>query len=272
MLIGLVTCYLCMSLVMQTRGDFRFVIPYVEFAKEIRGNRPALLDTSVIIDGRILDIVQTQTIQGTLLVPKFVLNELQLVADSSDSLRRARGRRGLDILRKLQETSHVDVAIDDTEIEGATVDQKLVAQAQSMRARIMTNDYNLNKVATLRGVDVININDLAKALRPVALPGEQMNVKIIKTGEGPNQGVGYLEDGTMIVVENARSLIGQDVDLVVTSMLQTTAGRMIFGRIDAAANASAPPAQTTAQSDDTQPSDPEPAAARPSGRNPRRST
>ena len=271
-LIGLITCYMDMSLVMQTRGDFRFVIPYVEFAKEIRGNRPALLDTSVIIDGRILDIVETQTIQGTLLVPKIVLNELQLIADSPDSLRRSRGRRGLDILRKLQETSHVDVAIDDTEFEGATVDQKLVTQAQSMRARIMTNDFNLNKVATLRGVDVININDLAKALRPVALPGEQMHVKIIKAGEGPSQGVGYLEDGTMIVVENARSLIGQEVDLVVTSMLQTTAGRMIFGRVDKAATPSPRESETTAHSGDEQETPAEPAGARPSGRNPRRST
>ncbi len=259
-LIGLITCYLCMSLVMQTHGDFRFVIPYVEFAKEIRGNRPTLLDTSVIIDGRILDIAKTQIIQGTFLVPKFVLNELQLIADSPDSLRRSRGRRGLDILRELQQTSHMDVAIDEREVEAATVDQKLVAQAQSMRARIMTNDYNLNKVATLHGVDVININDLAKAMRPVALPGEPMHVKIIKPGEGNNQGIGYLEDGTMIVVENTRSLVGQEVDLTVTSMLQTTAGRMIFGRLN------------ETHGDDEQVIAPESTGARPSGRNPRRTT
>lgn len=228
--VGLVSCYICMSLVLQTKDDFRFVIPYVEFAKQIRGNRPVILDTSVIIDGRIVDILQTKLFQGSLVIPKFVLQELQTVADSSDKLRRARGRRGLEVLQKLQEISFLDVTIDSTDVEGANVDQKLISLAQSVAARIMTNDFNLNKVATLRGVDVINLNDLAKALRPVVLPGETMHVKIIKPGEGPTQGVGYLEDGTMVVVEGARNSINQDVELLVTSTLQTSAGRMIFGR------------------------------------------
>src|SRR5690606_33138664 len=144
-----------------------------------------------------------------------------------DKLRRARGRRGLDILQKLQQDAMIDVVIDDSEAEGGTVDQKLVTLTQSMRARVMTNDFNLAKIARLRGVDVINLNDLAKALRPVVLPGESMTVKIVKPGEGPGQGVGYLEDGTMVVVESARHLIGQDVALVVTSSIQTSAGRMI---------------------------------------------
>lgn len=228
--IGLVTCYIGISLVLQTKDDFRFVIPYVEFSREIRGNRPTLLDTSVIIDGRILDLVQTKLMQGSLIVPKFVLNELQLVADSGDKLRRARGRRGLDVLQKLQELPFVDITIAETEAEGSTVDQKLVAMAKSMEARVMTNDFNLNKIATLRGVEVINLNDVAKALRPVVLPGENMRVQIVKHGEGATQGVGYLEDGTMVVVEGARHHMGQDIELTVTSMLQTSAGRMIFGR------------------------------------------
>ncbi len=230
-MIGLITCYISISMVLQTKDDFRFVIPYVEFAKELRGSRPTLLDTSVVIDGRILDIIQTRIVQGSLIVPRFVLNELQLVADASDKLKRARGRRGLEILQKLQENHTVDVHIEEVEVEGAGVDQKLVALAQQTQARIMTNDYNLNKIATLRGVEVINLNDLAKALRPVVLPGESMTVKVIKPGESPTQAVGYLDDGTMVVVENARSLMGQEVDMVVTSTLQTSAGRMIFGRL-----------------------------------------
>ncbi len=229
-IIGLITCYIGISLVLQTKDDFRFVIPYVEFAKEMRGSRPILLDTSIIVDGRILDIIHTQVMQGTLIVPRFVLNELQQIADSSDKLKRARGRRGLDMLQKIQDNEIVEVVIDDTEVEGTGVDQKLISLALLNRGRVMTNDYNLNKVATLRGVDVINLNDLAKALRPVVLPGEHLHVKLVKEGEGPTQGVGYLDDGTMVVVEYGKSHMGQDVDLIVTSTLQTSAGRMIFGK------------------------------------------
>ncbi|MBN4060931.1 PIN/TRAM domain-containing protein [bacterium AH-315-I18] len=230
--IGLISCYVCISLVLQTKDDFRFVIPYVEFAKQVRGTKPVLLDTSVIIDGRIIDIIETQILQGTLIVPKFVLNELQVIADSADKLKRARGRRGLEILQKLQENSVITVTIDEAEAEGTNVDHKLISLAQHMPARVMTNDYNLNKIATFRGVDVINLNDLAKALRPVALPGEIMQVKIVKTGEGPSQGVGYLEDGTMVVVENAKNAVNKIIDMTVTSTLQTSAGRMIFGRAE----------------------------------------
>ncbi|MEX0774205.1 MAG: PIN domain-containing protein [Phycisphaeraceae bacterium] len=229
--IGLITCYVSISLVLQTKDDFRFVIPYVEFTKEIRGARPILLDTSVIIDGRILDIVKTHFLQGALIVPKFVLNELQTVADSPDKLKRARGRRGLDILNKLQEDPHAAVAIQDNDAEGANVDQKLLSLALTLQARVMTNDFNLAKIATLRHVEVLNLNDLAGALKPVVLPGESMTVRLLKAGEGATQGVGYLEDGTMVVVENGRSFIGQEVDMTVTSTLQTSAGRMIFGRV-----------------------------------------
>ena len=229
-IIGLITCYIAISLVLQTKNDFRFVIPYVEFAKEVRGNRPTLLDTSVIVDGRILDIIETKMMQGSLIVPKFVLDELQLIADSSDKIKRSRGRRGLDILQKLQASKLIDVHIEEKDAEGANVDQKLIALGQELKARVMTNDFNLNKIATLRGVDVINMNDLAKALRPVVLPGEHLHVKLVKPGESGTQGVGYLDDGTMVVVEGGRSHLGHNCDLVVTSTLQTSAGRMIFGR------------------------------------------
>jgi uncharacterized protein YacL len=228
--IGLVSCYIATSLVLQTKDSFRFVIPYVEFAKQIRGNRPIIVDTNVVIDGRILDILETKLIQTTLVIPRFIIGELQLLADSADKTKRARGRRGLEILQKLRETTKAEVTIDDSEFEPGPVDQMLVQLAQSLQGRLMTNDFNLNKVATLHGVDVINLNDLAKALRPVVLPGEKVRIKIAKPGEGVNQGVGYLDDGTMVVAEGARTLIGQEVDLLVTSTLQTSAGRMVFGK------------------------------------------
>jgi uncharacterized protein YacL len=229
--IGVVSVFACISLVIQTKDDFRFVLPYIEFAKQIRGTRSMVVDTSAIIDGRIIDIADTQVLQGLMIVPRFVLNELQTISDSADKLKRARGRRGLDIVAKLQSLATVDVVIEDADTEGATVDQKLMSMAQDLHARLITTDFNLTKVSELRGVDVININRLAEALRPVVLPGELMSVKVVKPGESPNQGVGYLEDGTMVVVEQAREMIGEDVSLTVTSALQTSAGRMIFGRV-----------------------------------------
>lgn len=229
-ILGVVTCYICISLVLQTKDDFRFIIPYVEFAKQVRGNRPIILDTSVIVDGRILDIIETQVMQGIIIVPRFVLDELQTIADSGDKMKRARGRRGLDILQKLQNNEKAEVHVEDREAEGINVDQKLIDLSAQMQGRLMTNDFNLNKIATLRGVDVINLNDLAKALRPVVLPGEHLSVKLVKPGESATQGVGYLEDGTMVVVENGRTHLDHQVDLIVTSTLQTSAGRMIFGK------------------------------------------
>lgn len=264
-LIGLITCYIGITLVLQTKDDFRFVIPYVEFAKEIRGNRPTILDTSVIVDGRILDIIETRVLQGSIIIPKFVLDELQTIADAGDKLKRARGRRGLDVLQKLQGGHMVDVHVDDREVEGVGVDQKLISLAHATQARVMTNDYNLNKIATLRGVDVVNLNDLAKAMRPVVLPGEHLGVKLVKPGESPSQGVGYLEDGTMIVVEDGRDHIGEEIELVVTSTLQTSAGRMIFGRFerggDSAAGSSAAGESAVRPGLDAEPESPSDASA-----------
>jgi len=197
--------------------------------------RYRILDTSVIIDGRIADICETGFVDGTLVVPQFVLKELQQVADSSDSLRRNRGRRGLDILQRIQKMAGLDVIISDADFPDVKeVDLKLIELARTLQGKIVTNDFNLNKVAQLRGVEVLNINELANSLKPVVLPGETMKVFILKEGKEYNQGVAYLDDGTMVVVDNARSMIGKTIDVVVTSVLQTTAGKMIFGRfIDA---------------------------------------
>src|SRR3954449_7495887 len=193
--------------------------------------RYRILDTSVIIDGRIADVCETGFLDGTLVIPQFVLKELQLVADSGDSLKRNRGRRGLDILQKIQKMSGVDVTISDIDFpEVREVDLKLIELGRTLQGKIVTNDFNLNKVAQLRGVEVLNINELANSLKPVVLPGEFMKVFILKEGKEYNQGVAYLDDGTMVVVDNARRMIGKNIDVVVTSVLQTTAGKMIFGR------------------------------------------
>jgi uncharacterized protein YacL len=190
-----------------------------------------ILDTSVIIDGRVADLCDTGFIDGTLVIPQFVLKELQLVADSSDSMKRNRGRRGLDILQKIQKMTGVEVVISDVDFPDVReVDLKLIELARTLSGKIVTNDFNLNKVAQLRGVDVLNINELANALKPVVLPGELMKVFILKEGKEYNQGVAYLDDGTMVVVDNARKMISKTIDIVVTSVLQTTAGKMIFGR------------------------------------------
>jgi uncharacterized protein YacL len=193
--------------------------------------RYKILDTSVIIDGRIADVCDTGFIDGTLVIPQFVLRELQLVADSSDSLKRNRGRRGLDILQKIQKMAGIEVMISDLDYpEIREVDLKLIELARTLQGKIVTNDFNLNKVAQLRGVDVLNVNELANSVKPVVLPGELMKVFILKEGKEYNQGVAYLDDGTMVVVDNARKMISKTIDIVVTSVLQTTAGKMIFGR------------------------------------------
>jgi uncharacterized protein YacL len=232
---GAVLCYGCISILMQTKDDFRFVIPYVEFAKEVKGLKPCILDTSVVIDGRIADVVETGVFDGQLIMPKFVIAELQAVADSSDRLRRGRGRRGLDILNRLRSNKNIELVIyerDLPEYAGLSVDLKLVTLAKHLQGKLITNDYNLNKVARLQGVQVLNLNDLANSLKPVFLPGERIDVRIIKIGEEPGQGIGYLEDGTMVVVESGRDRINQNVLVAVTSVLQTSAGRMVFGKIE----------------------------------------
>jgi len=235
-MLGICICYLAISVVMRTKDDVRFVVPYVEFAKQTKGARPLILDTSVIIDGRISDLCQSKMFDAPLVVPRFVLNELQLIADSADKLKRNRGRRGLDMLNKMQMISTIDVEIDETTVpeveEVKGVDQKLVMFTRSRNGRLATTDYNLTKVAQVRGIDVVNINDLASSLKVVALPGETMEVKIIKPGEEAEQGIGYLADGTMVVVEGARNKIGQELVISITSSLQTSAGKMIFGKFE----------------------------------------
>ena len=237
LIIGCAMCYTCVSLLWQTKDDFRFIIPYVEFTKEVKGLKPYVLDTSVVIDGRIADVIETGILDNQLIMPRFVLAELQRIADSSDRMRRARGRRGLDVLNRLRSNPKVDLKIYDREIPemaGQPVDTQLLILAKHLEGKIVTGDYNLNKVAKLHSVPVINLNDIANSLKPVFLPGEQINVQVVRAGEEAGQGVGYLEDGTMIVIEDGRELIGKKADIVVTSMLQTSAGRMVFGRSDRA--------------------------------------
>lgn len=200
-------------------------------AEEPRIEEHKILDTSVIIDGRIADICKTGFIEGTLVIPEFVLEELQHIADSSDLLKRNRGRRGLDILNKIQKELDVKVLIyEDPNDEGGEVDGRLVKLAKALRGKVVTNDFNLNKVCELQGVKVLNINDLANAVKPVVLPGEEIVVHVIKDGKEHGQGVAYLDDGTMIVVENGRDYIGSTMEVLVTSVLQTSAGRMIFAK------------------------------------------
>ncbi len=235
LVLGVVLCYLCISLLMQTKDDFRFIIPYVEFAKEVKGLKPCVLDTSVVIDGRIADVVETHVFDGQLIMPKFVISELQAIADSSDRLRRGRGRRGLDILNRLRGNHDIELVIyehDLPEFAGLSVDLKLVALAKNIQGKLLTNDYNLNKVAKLQGVTVINLNDLANSLKPVFLPGERIEVRIVKPGEEAGQGIGYLEDGTMVVIEGGRERVNQIIPVTVTSVLQTSAGRMVFGKVE----------------------------------------
>jgi uncharacterized protein YacL len=235
-IVGVCVCFLIISIVMRTKDDVRFVIPYVEFAKQTKGARPLVLDTSAIIDGRIADLYRSKLFDAPLIVPRFVLNELQLISDSPDKLKRQRGRRGLDILKEMQENGSIDVTIDDTklpEVEDVKdVDQKLIIFTKQYKGRLATTDYNLSKVAQVREIDVLNINDLANSLKAIALPGENLTLRIVKAGEEFEQGVGYLDDGTMVVVEGARNKIGKDIAISITSSLQTSAGKMIFGKFE----------------------------------------
>jgi uncharacterized protein YacL len=213
------------------KGEFLDLSALGGFLRERSSRNMKILDTSVIIDGRIADIVETGFLEGVLVIPNFILRELQQIADSPDAHKRNRGRRGLDILHRLQTKHGVTVQFSDVDFpELRDVDQKLIELAKQLDAKIVTNDFNLNKVAQLRGVEVLNINELANALKPVVLPGETMRVFILKEGKEANQGVAYLDDGTMVVVDNARKMIGKTIEATVTSVLQTTAGKMIFGR------------------------------------------
>lgn len=224
--------YLCITFMMQTKDQFRFVIPYVEFERELKGGRPLILDSSALIDGRIADIIETHVVDSQLVVPQFILQEVQDIADSHDKVRRTRGRRGLDILKKLQQDPKVEVKVAETDSgKGKSVDQRLIESCKQFNGRLVTNDLNLNKLATIQGIQVVNLNDVANALKPRFIPGEAVRIKIIKEGEGYNQGVGYLDDGTMVVVEAGSKEVGNEVDTVVTSVLQNSAGRMLFTRL-----------------------------------------
>jgi uncharacterized protein YacL len=236
LIIALPLCYICTSVLLQTKDDFRFLIPYVEFVREVKGFKPLVLDTSVVIDGRIADLVATGVFDNQLVMPRFALSELQAIADSGDKLRRTRGRRGLDVLNRMRADDNVDLMIFDRELPelaGQTVDLKLVLLAKHLEGKVVTGDFNLNKVAKLHNVPVINLNEISNSLRPVFLPDEIFRIKVIKAGEGPEQGIGYLDDGTMVVIEGARNRIGQDLDVRVTSTLQTNAGKMIFSKFEA---------------------------------------
>ncbi len=235
LVLTLMVTFLSTSLLVQTRDDFRFVIPYVEFARELKGIRPLVLDSSALIDGRIADVVETKILDSKMIVPDFVLKEVQDIADSQDKNRRIRGRRGLEVLAKLQQMPHAEVSVYDTkkkelDFRGLTVDQRLVELGKDLKGRIVTSDFNLNRVAAVQGVEVINLNDVASSLRPRYLPGDPLKVRVIRDGEGPGQGVGYLDDGTMVVCEQARELIGKEIETTVTSVLQSSTGRMIFAR------------------------------------------
>lgn len=232
-ILTLIFCYLGMTLAIRGKDEFSLIIPYIKFTRQDRSDEITVLDTSVIIDGRIADLCNTKFLGGRFIVPRFVLKELQQVADSSDSLKRNRGRRGLDILNKIQKNPNIDVKIHEEDFPEMTeTDSKLVKLAKLLNGQVFTNDYNLNKIAELQGVQVLNINELANALKPVMLPGEELEVKVIKEGKEAHQGIGYLDDGTMIVVEGGRHLIGQTKKVMVTSILQTAAGRMIFAKTE----------------------------------------
>lgn len=228
---AVVFAYLGGITILRGQDEFSLVLPFIQLESKDSGEEIILLDTSVIIDGRIADICETAFLGGKLYVPRFVLKELQLIADSSDPLKRNRGRRGLEILNRMKQNPMVQIRIHETDFpEVPTVDAKLVKLGQMLSGKVFTNDYNLNKVAELQGVRVLNINELANALKPIVMPGEGMQVKVLKEGKESDQGVAYLDDGTMVVVDGGRKRIGQTIHVTITSVLQTQAGRMIFAK------------------------------------------
>ena len=226
-------CYLGMTIAVRGKDNFNIIIPYVRLSRQDQPASVIVVDTSVIIDGRIIDICKTKFIEGKIIVPRFVLKELQQIADSADPIKRQRGRRGLEVLNTIQKEMGISVMVHEEDFPDVSeVDAKLVKLAKLLDARVLTVDFNLNRVATIEGVKVLNINELANALKPVVFPGEVMEIKLLKEGKEHNQAIGYLDDGTMVVVEEARKLIGQTVKAVVTSVLQTQAGRMIFTKVE----------------------------------------
>ena len=233
LVLGSVLCYLCTSLLIQTRDDFRFLIPYVEFARDVRGLRPNVLDSTAIVDGRIADLAEAGVFESRFVVPSFVLDELQSAAESNDRQQRTRGRRGLDVLARLRENDAVDIDVITPRQEShdeLAMETRVVDLARELGGRVVTIDASAAKLAGVRSVPVINVNDVALALKPTFMPGDAVSVRLVKAGEEPDQGIGYLEDGTMVVVENGREQIGRTVRAHVTSTLQTSAGRLVFAR------------------------------------------
>jgi len=229
--IGIVLVYLSVSVVLTTRDDLRLVIPYVEFAKQVRGARPLLLDTSVLIDGRFEDLGRTGILDAPVVVAQFVIDELQALADSGDGTKRQRGRRGLDVLQRLQGNPWIDLEVEDFRTEGRSTDRALVEVAKAERFRIVTTDTGLERVAQINGVACLNLNAVATAMRTGQVTGESLRIVVVKRGENPHQGVGFLEDGTMVVVDHGARRIGETVETVVTNTVQTSAGRLIFARL-----------------------------------------
>jgi len=230
--IYIICIYLGLTLGLKGKEEFNLIIPYVKFRRQEFKEENIIIDTSSIIDGRVLDIVKTKFLEAKLIVPSSVLNELQALADSTDYLKRQKGKRGIEILHSLKKEPSVEVVIHEEESgSGLEVDERLVKLAKILDSKILTTDYNLNRIAQLQGVNVLNINDLANALKPILLPGERLPLKLIKEGKEHNQAVGYLDDGTMVVVENAKWLIGKNVDVEVTSVLQSPSGRIIFTKL-----------------------------------------
>ncbi len=225
--------YFGVILALKTSEEFYLIIPYVRFNRQDRNEESIVIDTSSIIDGRILDIVKTGFIDANFIVPRFVLNELQTLADSTEHIKRQRGKRGIEILHSLKKEPHIQVIIEEKDFKDKKgVDAKIVRLAKLIDAKVLTTDYNLNRIAQLEGVKVLNVNDLTNALKPIFMPGEKMDLKLVKEGKEPNQAVGYLEDGTMVVVENARWLIGKVAQVEVTSVLQSPSGRIVFTKLD----------------------------------------
>lgn len=229
----LIFCYLGMMIGLRGKDEFNIIIPYVRLRRQDQPEDIVIVDTSVIIDGRIVDICKTKFLSGKIIIPKFVLRELQQIADSTDPIKRQRGRRGLDMLHAIQRDTGLDITLHEEDFpETQEVDAKLVKLAKLLEGKILTVDFNLNRVASIQGIKVLNINELSNAIKPVVFPGEHMQIKLIKEGKEYNQAIGYLDDGTMVVVEDGRKFIGQELKVTVTSVLQTQAGRMIFTRIE----------------------------------------
>jgi uncharacterized protein YacL len=227
-----VCSYLAMVIALRGKDEFNLVIPYVKFMRENKPERLVLLDTNIIIDGRIQEVCTTGFLDAVLIVPCFVLDELQYIADAADDVKRARGRRGLEVLKALQQNPRVEVKVHDNDLPNIKeVDAKLVQLAKMLPAEILTNDYNLSRIAELQHVKVLSLNELAKSLRPVVLPGEKLTVRLVKEGREPQQAVAYLDDGTMIVVSRGRRAVGQEVEVTISSVLQTAAGRMAFAEL-----------------------------------------